>query len=78
MDYICSEAGDSGFQHRTFQEAERCGGQFFMPPWALEEMLNAEVMALHKLNEQVVKERFGIFGGTARLVLREGRDKGSQ
>ena len=32
-------------------------------------MLSAEVMALHKLNEEVVKERFGIFGGTARLVL---------
>ena len=41
-----------------------------MPPWALEEMLHEEVRALHKLNEAVVKERFGIFGGTARLVLR--------
>ena len=44
-----------------------------MQPWALEEMLNSEVMALHKLNDEVVKERFGIFGGTARLVLE--RDK---
>ena len=41
-----------------------------MPPWALEEMLHEEVMTLHKLNTAVVKERFGIFGGTARLVLR--------
>ena len=44
-----------------------------MPPWALEEMLNSEVKALHELNDEVVKERFGIFGGTARLVLE--RDK---
>ena len=56
-----------------FKKAERFSGQFFMPPWALEEMLNSEVMALHKLNEAVVKERFGIFGGTTRLVLE--RDK---
>ena len=53
-----------------FKQADNCGGQFFMPPWAMEEMLNAEVKALHKLNEAVVEERFGIFGGTARLVLR--------
>ena len=53
-----------------FKNSQNCGGQFFMPPWALEEMLNAEVMALHEMNEPVVKERFGIFGGTARLVLR--------
>ena len=53
-----------------FKQADNCGGQFFMPPWALEEMLNEEVMALQKLNEAVVKIRFGIFGGTARLVLR--------
>ena len=56
-----------------FKKAERFSGQFFMPPWALEEMLNSEVMDLHKVNETVVKERFGIFGGTARLVLE--RDK---
>ena len=56
-----------------FKKAERFSGQFFMPPWALEEMLKAEVMALHKLNDEVVKERFGIFGGTARLALE--RDK---
>ena len=53
-----------------FKQADNCGGQFFMPPWALEEMLHEEVMTLHKLNKAVVKERFGIFGGTARLVLR--------
>ena len=53
-----------------FKQADNCGGQFFMPPWALEEMLHAEVKALHNLNAEVVKERFGIFGGTARLVLR--------
>ena len=52
-----------------FKKAERFSGQCFMPPWTLTEMLSAEVMALHKLNEEVVKERFGIFGGTARLVL---------
>ena len=52
-----------------FKKAERFSGQFFMPPWALEEMLNEEVMALHKLNEALVRERFGIFGGTTRLVL---------
>ncbi|OLQ11830.1 hypothetical protein AK812_SmicGene4253 [Symbiodinium microadriaticum] len=52
-----------------FKKAERFSGQFFMPPWVLEEMLNAEVKALHELNDEVVKERFGIFGGTARLVL---------
>ena len=56
-----------------FKKAERFSGQFFMPPWALEEMLNSEVKALHELNDEVVKERFGIFGGTARLVLE--RDK---
>ena len=54
-----------------FKNADNCGGQFFMPPWALEEMLSEEVVALHKLTtEEVVEKRFGIFGGTARLVLR--------
>ena len=53
-----------------FKRADNCGGQFFMPPWALEEMLHEKVKDLHKLNEAVVEERFGIFGGTARLVLR--------
>ena len=53
-----------------FKQADNCGGQFFMPPWALEEMLPEKVKDLHKLNAEVVKKRFGIFGGTARLVLR--------
>ena len=53
-----------------FKQAENCGGQFFMPPWALEEMLHEKVKDLRKLNAEVVKKRFGIFGGTARLVLR--------
>ena len=53
-----------------FKNADNCGGQFFMPPWALEEMLSEEVVALHKLTTEVVEKRFGIFGGTARLVLR--------
>ena len=61
------ETAASNTEH--FKQAERFSGQFFMPPWTLTEMLSAEVMALHKLNEEVVKERFGIFGGTARLVL---------
>ena len=61
------------FNTEHFKKAERFSGQFFMPPWTLTEMLSAEVMALHKLNEEVVKERFGNFGGTARLVLE--RDK---
>ena len=59
----------AAFSAEHFKKAERFSGQFFMQPWALEEMLNSEVMALHKLNDEVVKERFGIFGGTARLVL---------
>ena len=59
----------AAFSTEHFKKAERFSGQFFMQPWALEEMLNSEVMALHKLNDEVVKERFGIFGGTARLVL---------
>ena len=59
----------AAFNTEHFKKAERFSGQFFMPPWTLTEMLSAEVMALHKLNEEVVKERFGIFGGTARLVL---------
>ena len=63
----------AAFSTEHFKKAERFSGQFFTPPWALEEMLNSEVMDLHKLNETVVKERFGIFGGTARLVLE--RDK---
>ena len=63
----------AAFSTDHFKKAERFSGQFFMPPWALEEMLNSEVMDLHKLNETVVKERFEIFGGTARLVLE--RDK---
>ena len=46
------------------------GGQFYMPPWTLTEMLSAEVKALHQLTTEVVEKRFGIFGGTARLVLR--------
>ena len=53
-----------------FKRADNCGGLFFMPPWALEEMLHEKVKDLHKLNAEVVKKRFGIFGGTARLVLR--------
>lgn len=44
-----------------------------MPPWALEEMLSEEVMALHQLKKELVENRFGKFGGTSRLVLR--RDK---
>ena len=59
----------AAFNTEHFKKAERFSGQFFMPPWTLTEMLSGEVMALHKLNEEVVKERFGIFGGTARLVL---------
>ncbi|CAL1155433.1 unnamed protein product, partial [Cladocopium goreaui] len=59
----------AAFNTEHFKKAERFSGQCFMPPWTLTEMLSAEVMALHKLNEEVVKERFGIFGGTARLVL---------
>ena len=65
---LWKESPASNTEH--FKQADNCGGQFFMPPWDLEEMLNEEVMALHKLNEVVVEERFGIFGGTARLVLR--------
>ena len=53
-----------------FKQADNCGGQFFMPPWALEEMLHEKVKDLHKLNAEVVKKCFGIFGGTASLVLR--------
>ena len=63
----------AAFSTEHFKKAERLSGQFFMQPWALEEMLNSEVKALHELNDEVVKERFGIFGGTARLVLE--RDK---
>ena len=33
-------------------------------------MLDAKAMPLHGLPQQVVEERFGIFGGTARFVLR--------
>ncbi|CAL1145573.1 unnamed protein product, partial [Cladocopium goreaui] len=46
----------AAFNTEHFKKAERFSGQFFMPPWTLTEMLSAE-------------ERFGIFGGTARLVL---------
>ena len=60
----------AAFNTEHFKKADNCGGQFFMPPWALEEMLSEEVVALHKLTKQVVEKRFGIFGGTARLVLR--------
>ena len=62
------ETAASNTEH--FKQADNCGGQFFMPPWALEEMLSEEVVALHKLTKQVVEKRFGIFGGTARFVLR--------
>ena len=62
------ETAASNTEH--FKQAKNCGGQFFMPPWTLKEMLSEEVVALHKLTKQVVEERFGIFGGTARLVLR--------
>ena len=62
------ETAASNTEH--FKNADNCGGQFFMPPWALEEMLSEEVVALHKLTTEVVEKRFGIFGGTARLVLR--------
>ena len=44
-----------------FKQADSCGGQFFMPPWALEEMLHEKVKDLHKLNAEVVKKRFGLF-----------------
>ena len=54
-----------------FKSAENCGGQFFMPPWALEEMLNDTAMALHNVPKELVEKRFDIFSGTARLVLRQ-------
>ena len=41
------ETAASNTEH--FKNADNCGGQFFMPPWALEEMLSEEVVALHKL-----------------------------
>ena len=66
--WITSARRPANTEH--FKQADNCGGQFFMPPWALEEMLHTEVKALRNLNAEVVKERFGIFGGTARLVLR--------
>ena len=58
-----------------FKSAENGGGQFFMPPWTKEEILNDTAMALHNVPKELVEERFDIFGGTARLVLRkdEGR-----
>ena len=42
------------FSTEHFKKAERFSEQFFRQPWALEEMLNSEVMALHKLNDEVV------------------------
>ncbi|CAJ1460087.1 unnamed protein product [Effrenium voratum] len=53
-----------------FKKAKNEGGQFFMPPWTWQEILSDKVVAVHNLNKEVVEERFGIFGGTARLVLR--------
>ena len=63
------ESPASNTEH--FKHADNCGGRFFMPPWTLEEMLDDEVMNLHKLPRKIVQERFGFFGGTARLVLRK-------
>ena len=51
------ETAASNTEH--FKNADNCGGQFC-----------EEVVALHKLTTEVVEKRFGIFGGTARLVLR--------
>ena len=47
------------------------GGEFFLPPWTLAEMLDDKVMPLHVLPQKVVEERFDIFGGCARIVLEE-------
>ena len=71
--WITSETPASNAEH--FKSAENGGGQFFMPPWTKEEMLNDTAMALHNVPKELVEERFDIFGGTARLVLRkdEGR-----
>lgn len=59
------------FNTEHFKHADNCGGRFFLPPWTLDEMLDHKVMPLHGLPPKVVEERFGIFGGTARLVLRK-------
>lgn len=58
------------FNTEHFKHANNCCGEFFLPPWTLDEMLDAKAMPLHGLPQQVVEERFGIFGGTARFVLR--------
>ena len=63
--------GSPAFNTEHFKHADNCGGRFFMPPWTLEEMLDDEVMPLHGLPREIVEERFGFFGGTARLVLRK-------
>lgn len=61
------ETASSNTEH--FKHAKSCRGQFFMPPWSLEEMLSEKVMDLHQVPKETVEKRFGIFGGTARLVL---------
>ena len=63
--------GSPAFNTEHFKHADIYGGRFFMPPWTLEEMLDDEVMPLHGLPREIVEERFGFFGGTARLVLRK-------
>lgn len=64
---VSARRGDGGSEH--FKAARLTGCQFMMPPWALEEMLNTEAHQLHCLSDDVVKERFERFGGSARCVL---------
>ena len=61
--------GTASSNTEHFKIAARVSGEFFMPPWTLEEMLNETIMDLHKVKKEVVEERFAVFGGTARLVL---------
>lgn len=59
-------------QSEHFKHAKKFGGQYFMPPWTLKEFLQPEVMNLHGFTEELVKERFSRFGGSARSVLAAG------
>ena len=59
------------FNTEHFKHALRADGEFFLPPWTIEEMLDDKVMALHGLPQEVVEERFELFGGCARIVLEE-------
>ena len=62
-----SRRGKLGSEH--FKCAEVFNGLFIMPPFSYDEMCHESAMKLHGISKEMIQERFGRFGGSARMVL---------